>query len=103
MSMTYYLDGDYRLHVEPSEGMLAWEDTGGTFDGKCTTYIEGFRVVPEGHAWVRDDGVVFHGFFASAAVDHRTLAAAQEEYEKAQAEAADMQGALEYLFGGEST
>ena len=84
---TYYLDGDYRLHVEQKDGFVPWEDTDGLFDGKTRAYIEGFRIVPAGCQWVRDDGRVFEGFMLAAAVDYQTLAKAQAEIEAARADA----------------
>jgi hypothetical protein len=89
---TYYLDDQYRLHLSPADGLTQWEDVEGDFDGKSPEYIEGFRVVPEGETWVREDGAEFSGLMIAAAVPFEELDAAQREYERA--EMADMKAAL---------
>ena len=74
------------------------------FDGKCQKYIEGFRFVPAGETWTRDDGVEFHGEMVSPHTDYDIIAAYQEQYdaslvemEQLQAENADMKSALEIM------
>ncbi len=57
----YYLDKDCTAHVEQAEGLVPWNDENGDFDGKDTSYIESFRVVPAGESWTRGDGCVFTG------------------------------------------
>ena len=52
------------------------------FDGKCAAYIEGYRVVPAGESWTREDGVVFRGEMVAPWKDWRELDAAQREYER---------------------
>lgn len=93
--MTIYLDADYRCHTAPGPGLTPIETT--AFDGKCSRYIQGYRFVPAGQSWTRPDGVVFAGEMIAPAEDSRILEAAQEAYEEAIAEAADMQAALEVL------
>ena len=80
--MTYYLDGDYRLHVASAEGLTPWADAEGMFTGKCATYIEGYRVVPAGQRWTRPDGATFTGEMVTPAVSVGLLQAAQREYER---------------------
>lgn len=92
---TIYIDNDYKCHVNDSGSMTSVETD--AFDGKCDAYIEGYRLVPEGRAWTREDGMVFHGEMIAPWKPYGELAAAQAEYEKAQAEVADMQAALELL------
>ena len=77
--MTIYLDSDYRCHLTAGEGMQAVETD--AFDGKCQTYIEGFRFVPAGQSWTRSDGAVFPGEMVSPWKDIRELERAQFEYE----------------------
>lgn len=62
------------------------------FDGKCDAYIEGYRFVPAGETWTREDGEVFEGCMVAPWVDWATLDAAQREYEREQYE--DMRAAL---------
>ena len=52
------------------------------FDGKCDTFIEGYRIVPYGHSWTRSDGVVFHGTMIAPWKPYSELDAAQREYEQ---------------------
>ena len=95
--MIYYLDSDYRVHTEPGEALVSWEDANGIFDGKCKAYVEGFRVVPEGECWKRGDGTVFKGLMVSPVADIGVLQTAQTDYEKVQAEVEDMKSALALL------
>lgn len=71
------------------------------FDGKCTAYIEGYRFVPAGESWTREDGQIFAGEMIAPAEDIRILEAAQGAYEEAlaalAARSADMEAALEVL------
>lgn len=91
----YYLDSEFRVHIDQDGNRMEWEDADGYFDGKSPEYIEGFRVVPEGETWVREDGAEFTGLMIAAAVPFEELDAAQREYERQ--EAADMKEALALL------
>ena len=93
--MTVFIDSDYRCHTEVAEGLTAVEST--FFDGKCKTFIEGYRFVPSGETWTREDGVVFKGEMVAPWKDYSALAAAQTGYEEAAAEMQDMQDALNLL------
>lgn len=93
--MEIYIDSDYKCHVEAVEGLTAVETD--FFDGKCKAYIEGYRFVPAGKTWTREDGVVFTGEMVAPWKDYATLAAAQAGYEEAAAELQDMQEALNLL------
>ena len=88
--MTVYIDNDYKCYTEPADGLTAVETS--FFDGKCMTFIEGYRYIPEGCEWKRKDGVVFTGEMASPWEDYSVLAAAQAWYE-----IEDMRAALELL------
>ena len=77
--MTIYIDTDFRCHLTDDSTMRPVETD--FFDGKCKTYIEGFRFVPEGESWTRSDGVVFNGEMVSAWRDISELEKAQFEYE----------------------
>ena len=54
------------------------------FDGKCPAYIQGYRYVPAGQTWVREDGAVFVGEMVAPWQPWETLDAAQREYEREQ-------------------
>ena len=93
--MEIYIDSDYKCHVEAAEGLTAVETD--FFDGKYKAYIEGYRFVPAGKTWTREDGVVFTGEMIAPWKDYSALAAAQAGYEEAAAELQDMQEALNLL------
>lgn len=93
--MTIYIDSDYKCHTSPGDGLVAVESE--FFDGKCTAYIEGYRFVPAGESWTREDGQIFAREMIAPAEDSRILEAAQTAYEEAMAENADALAALEVL------
>ena len=80
--MTIYIDNDYKCHVADDGTMTAVETD--AFDGKCDAYIEGYRFVPSGETWTRDDGVLFSGEMIAPWKPWSELDAAQREYERQQ-------------------
>lgn len=88
--MTIYIDPDFRCHVSSGDGLTAVETD--AFDGKCRQYIEGYRFVPAGGTWTREDGQVFRGEMIAPWRDYAILSefqeVAQEEQDKATAEMA---------------
>ena len=95
---TIYIDSDFKCHVS-NNGTFREVETD-FFDGKCDVFIEGYRFVPSGEIWEREDGVVFHGEMISPWKDYAELDSAQRAYEREQM--ADMENALAILLGGES-
>ena len=95
---TIYIDSDSKCHVTNDGTMTAVETD--FFDGKCDTFIEGYRFVPEDESWTRSDGVVFQGEMIAPWKDFDKLDVAQREYERDQM--ADMENALAILLGGET-
>lgn len=93
--MKIYIDSDYKCHATNTGGLREIETD--FFDGKCSAFIEGYRVVPEGETWTRSDGEVFTGEMISPWKDYNVLAAYQEMYESMLAEQKDMKNALETL------
>lgn len=93
--MTIYIDSDYRCHTSPGDGLTAVETD--AFDGKCRQYIDGYRFVPAGHSWTREDGQVFSGEMVAPWRNYSLLAELQDLYEEEQAKQADMAAALEIL------
>lgn len=91
--MTLYLDDDFKLHTTTVDGYMQIETS--AFDGKCTEYIEGFRFVPQGESWMREDGTAFHGPMCVPWKSYAELEQVQRQYEREQI--ADMQAALEIL------
>lgn len=99
---TIYIGNDFKCHLT-NDGTMTPVETD-AFDGKCQKYIEGFRFVPAGETWTREDGVAFQGQMISPHTDYAILAAYQEQYEENSAELkqlkdqnADMQNALTIL------
>lgn len=77
---TIYLDSDFKCHISGDDTMTAVETA--AFDGKCDTYIEGYRFVPSGKTWVREDGAVFTGEMIAPWKPWEVLEEAQREYER---------------------
>ena len=96
--MTIYIDSEYKCHTSPGEGLTAVETD--AFDGKCSQYIEGYRFVPSGESWVRDDGEVFTGEMVAPWRPYEILAEFQAIYEEEQAKQADMAAALDAIYTG---
>ena len=91
--MTIWIDDSFKCYTEASDGLRAVETD--FFDGKCTEFIEGYRYVPEGEEWTREDGEVFTGEMISPWKDYALLEAAQASYERQLME--DMRRALEIM------
>lgn len=90
---TVYLDADFAVHLESAEGYAPFETD--FFDDACDTLIEGYRIVPEGQTWTREDGKVFSGLMVTPLNWSDVLEAAQGEYEKGQAALAEIERALD--------
>ena len=97
--MTIYIDRDFKCHTEPAASRTAVETD--AFDGKCRQYIEGYRFVPAGETWTREDGQVFRGEMIAPWRDYTILAEFQALYEEEQAKQAEEQEALNILLEGE--
>ena len=80
--MTIYIDSDYKCHTSPGEGLTAVETD--AFYGKCRQYIEGYRFVPAGQSWTREDGEVFTGEMVAPWQPYEILAERQAIYEEEQ-------------------
>ena len=80
--MTIYIDTDFKCHVTDDGTMTAVETD--AFDGMCEEYIEGYRFVPAGQTWTREDGVAFAGEMIAPWRNWAELDAAQREYEREQ-------------------
>jgi len=88
--MNVYIDSDFKCHAT-NDGTMTEVQTN-FFDGKCDAFIEGYRFVPAGQTWTREDGVVFNGEMVTPWKDYKELDAAQRQYEREQL--ADMKAAL---------
>ena len=80
--MKIYIDSDYKCHVLPAGDRREFDVQ--FFDGKCQTFIEGYRYVPYGEEWTRADGEVFRGEMIAPWKPYTELYIAQLEYEAAQ-------------------
>lgn len=43
---TIYIDSSFKCHTSTAEGLTQIETD--AFDGKCDTYVEGYRFIPGG-------------------------------------------------------
>ena len=77
-----YIDSEFKCHASDDGTMTAVETD--VFDGKCDTYVEGYRFIPAGQTWTRADGVVFTGEMIAPWKPWAELDAAQREYEREQ-------------------
>lgn len=92
---TIYIDSEFKCHAT-NDGTMTEVETD-CFDGKCNAFIEGYRFVPAGESWTREDGKVFTGEMVTPWKDHTILAAYQEQYEANLAEIEDMRNALNVM------
>lgn len=95
--MKVYIDPDYKCHVSPGEGLREFDVP--FFDGKCNSFIEGYRYVPAGETWGREDGEKFKGEMIAPWKPYTELYKAQAAYEIEQlkAENSIMKAALAEL------
>lgn len=77
-----YIDSDFKCHTSAADGRMQVDTD--AFDGKCDTYIEGYRFIPSGQTWTRADGTVFVGEMIAPWKPWTELDAAQREYEREQ-------------------
>ena len=85
--MTIYIDSDYKCYTSPGDGLTAVETD--AFDCKCRQYIEGYRFVPSGKTWTREDGVEFTGEMVAPWRDYGILSEFQEVAQEEQAKATE--------------
>lgn len=77
---TVYIDAEFKCHTS-GDGIMEAVETD-AFDGKCQTYIEGYRFIPAGESWTREDGTVFEGEMVAPWKDWQELDSIQREYER---------------------
>lgn len=77
---TIYLDSDFKCHLT-NDGTMDTVETD-YFDNKCDAFIEGYRFVPNGKNWVRDDGEKFLGEMIAPWKNYEELDGIQRNYEK---------------------
>ena len=77
---TIYIDADFKCHIADDGTMRPVETE--FFDDKCESVIEGYRLVPYGESWTREDGEVFEGEMIAPWRDYAELDEIQRAYEK---------------------
>lgn len=82
---TIYIDSDFKCHSTDDGTMTAVETD--YFDGKCDSFIEGYRFIPSGESWERSDGVVFQGEMVAPWKDYSILSTIQSLFEEMSANA----------------
>ena len=82
--MKIYIDGDYKCHPGPGEGLRPVEAA--FFRNAAPAYLEGYRFIPSGESRTGEDGTVFVGEMAAPWKDWEGLDRAQRVYERAQNE-----------------
>ena len=93
--MKIFIDSDCKCYTSDDGTMTAVEVD--FFNGKCSSFVEGYRFIPSGEVWTRSDGVQFEGEMISPWKDYNILAAYQEQYEAMIAELEDADNALALL------
>lgn len=78
--MIIYIDSDFKCHTSDDGTMTAVETD--FFDNKCGAFIEGYRFIPAGQIWIREDGMTFRGEMVSPWKPYAELDVTQRQYEK---------------------
>ena len=83
--MKIYIDNECKCHTDNTgQPLPAFELP--FFDGKCQTFVEGYRYCPYGESYTNESGEVFHGECFVPWKPYGQLAAAQSQYERDLAE-----------------
>ena len=94
--MNIFIDENCKCHVSNPNGTYTGIELPKQLEGKCSAYVEGFRVRPNGFTYVREDGKVF-GPDGESVSPWRNLALLDEfqaQYEEAEAAQLEELGAL---------
>jgi hypothetical protein len=78
--MKIYIDSDFKCHTNNADVTFR-EVESDFFNSKCDSFIEGYRYIPMGESWIREDGVTFHGEMITPWKDYFELDEAQREHE----------------------
>lgn len=78
--MIIYIDSEFKCHATPGSGLTEAEST--FFDGKAPEFVEGYRYVPAGQTWTREDGTAFTGEMISPWKPWTELDSIQRAYER---------------------
>ena len=91
MNKKIFIDHEFKCHTTNPDGtfreVVLSESARNFFADKCTTFIEGYLLKPDGETWVREDGQVFSGGeMITPWKNYNELATAQVQYELMMAE-----------------
>ncbi|MBR4035932.1 MAG: hypothetical protein IKJ05_04280 [Oscillospiraceae bacterium] len=92
-----YLNKEFQCFTQQTDDTVMNIETA-YFDGKCNAYIEGYRFVPAGCRWTREDGNVFYGEMVSPFKDSTYLEMVQSVYEQLASEITDTQLTVAQLY-----
>ena len=84
--MNVYIDHEFKCHIDNDGSMIKVHTD--RFEGKCKAFIEGYRFVPAGESWTREDGEVFSGEMIAPWKPFEELEQAQRQHELDLAKAA---------------
>lgn len=79
--MKIYINAEFKCHTGPGEGLREIDTP--FFDNCDPAYIEGYRFVPAGESWTKEDGEVFQGEMICPWKPWEELDKFQREYERA--------------------
>ena len=97
--MIVYIDKNYKCFTSPADGRTAVESS--FFDGKCATFIEGYRYIPAGESWTNEKGVTFLGEMVVPWMPYAELKTVQTAYEEALTAMATTEEILNAVLGVE--
>lgn len=78
---TIYLDKEFRCYAKENSNTIQSVETN-FFDNKCAAFIEGYRYIPSGQSWTRNDGEVFNGEMVSPIKDYSIIESVQKLYDE---------------------
>lgn len=81
LDMKIYIDSDCKCHTTNPDSNYREFDVP-FFDGKCQTFIEGYRYCPEDESYIREDCEVFYGECIVPWKPFSELDSAQRAYER---------------------
>jgi hypothetical protein len=90
-----FIDSNFKCYTKNDNNFI--EVYTDFFNDKCKEFVEGYRFVPDGQTWTREDGEVFIGEMITPWKPYAELDAAQRQYEKELL--SETQEALDILFG----
>ena len=80
--MIIYIDDNFKCYPNSRENLKAIDVP--FFNNKCDAFIEGYRFIPFGEKWIREDGKIFIGELIAPWKPYEELDIAQRAYEQEQ-------------------